>query len=348
MDLKYGKIIKEAISSSENLKTTESSTINKLVDEFIKKFVEELVDHSPRILNTILFPTYFDIIMHPDDYENVKNYFKGFIIPLVNNFYDIITEKKNEFNNGRETNIINMLRDIFIDNGKDKKSAAYVPPMSEWRFCFDSCDKFTENPDMPAKNIEKGGFYFICFPCIGQGQGQTSNKKYRGTILEGDKYTTVDINISDFKSLGKNTFTLPFHNDLRHHTNSSEVSSVIFEPSFHAVLKSMKGKPFEMRTSLIKISGSMETSKSDAVFILDDDTLGTPHVAIRREEGGQFLIAAFGTVSFNDVISGNHSFSEREISKGNNPDKWVWKPLKDRSKIIMNNRTKVEFDVVRN
>ena len=348
MNIKYEKIIKEIISPNKNPQPTDRLTNSRLVDEIIKKFVEEL-ERSPDQLKVVLFPTDFDIILHPDDYEEINAYFRGWIVPLVNLFYNIIKEKKKEFDNEYKTSLVNIFSDIFKDKGTKNEINSSIPPMREWRFCFDPCYEFFYAKDKPALTVSRGNVYIInATPTIGHVVTKSVNSKIRGTVNKDGKYETVDIDISGFTSLDKYTFKLPFNNDLRHHT----ASDVIFKSSFHAfhaVLRNMRGKRFEMRTSLIKISGSKETNKSDEVFIVDDDTLGTPHVAIRHKAEDGFEIAAFGAVSYNDAISGNHIFANGEISNFNYaPDDWHWEPLKDRSRIIMNNRTKVEFEVVRN
>ena len=314
------KIIKKLLDrfKAEDGTTGNSKITNKvLLNELINHFRERLENES--VGQRMLYPMSFNILMHPDDY-NDRIQSLPFVLPeVVSAFYGIISNKRSEFPN-------------------------YEPPAKYWYFQFSACrhESISDSVAIVRKGHVTTVSTLLTFD-IKKARNTLADTNTHVSIKLDDSNVMNDVNVNrdaikTLDIIGDNIFTYNFDRNLNQSSSDIQETSNMAEFKGLAVLsysRSGKNYYFTMRDNTIYISGQGEKRTGRSFFIIENTDIADSHVQIRYlPSEKKFQIAAFGPTRLNTV--------KMNESHGGNI---VWYDLSNKSSIFINNIVSVKFEI---
>lgn len=297
-------------------KITNKILLNELVDHF-EQSMEEL-----SVGRRLLYPMSFNILMHPDDYNQTKESFPFVLPEVISCFYASIKKEMNKYRDG----------------------VNYAPPATYWFFQFSAC-KFGEE-DGQEKLIQRGkvittGSLTIFDIQKAQSGGVRSEANIHLSV-KCQNSNVNDNNINMAVLLGMDILSEGIYK-FNFDKNMNEDTSIINAASTNqgkgwATLKWTEGNnqmTYPMIDTYIDISGSAEKRTSRNICPIKSDAVAVSHVQIRYDQITQtFQLAAFAKTRLNS--------REVPLSTGGTPN-WVSLP-KFNSRLFLNDAVSIEFN----
>lgn len=293
----------------------------KLLDELVDHFKDQLKGLS--VGKRMLYPMSFNILLHHEDYESVKQSFPFVLPEVVKEFYEVINQMKSRYPD-------------------------YTPAAKDWVFQFSSCQlKDVNVGEGKTMVVTKGHITTIAsLMAVDLRQNNvdvSNNTRISIKLQDSDVMNNVNLNwnaVTNIDIIGENYFRCRF--DMTLNTKKSVVltngSSMSASSSALAVLsyaKDGKNYTYTMVDPMIEISGPDGQKGVSSIFVLENEGIIAPHVQIRYlAETGKFQIAALGKTKLNG--------KELELSQDGMAK---WYALANNSKIFINDEVSVKFEV---
>lgn len=300
------------------------NTVNESLSN--KVLLSELKDHFRSELDKLsvgermLYPMSFKILLHHEDYDNVKESFPFILPEVVKEFYKVIKTMSKTYRN-------------------------YTAPAKDWVFQFCPCRVEDVNlSDGKVVIVKKGHITTVAsLMAVDLRQKNVSvanNTRVSIKLQDSNVMNDVNVNweaISRIDIISENYFRCKFDPAL-------SPASVKFENDREVKAKGIAVMSFEkngqtttftMYDNLVEISGPDGLSDNPKVFRIAQSGLSAPHVQIKyTPESKRFQVAAFGKtlVSSRELELSNHGMLK-------------WYPLANNSKILINDEISVRFEV---
>ncbi len=315
-------ILKGAIEPDGDTKKPKVSKVtNKvLLQELVTHFEQSMEELS--VGRRLLYPMSFNILMHPDDYDETKESFPFVLPEVISQFYASIKKEKNKYLNG----------------------VNYAPPATYWFFQFSAC-RFGEK-DGHEGFLERGKIIttgsLTTFDIQKAQSGGVRSEANIHLSVKCQNSNTNDNNINMDALLGmdilsEGTYKFNFDKNMNEDTNVINAASTTQEKGW-ATLRWSEGTnnmTYTMLDTYIDVSGSTETRKARNVCKIMSDSVAVSHVQIRYDQTTQtFQLAAFAKTRLNS--------REVPLSTGGAPD-WVSLP-KFNSKLFLNDAVSIVFN----
>lgn len=313
--------------SEQGKKVTEGGMSNQqLLDDLLLLFETSLKKESVR--RRMLFPMYFDILMHPDDYNDRKDALAYVLPEVISSFMEVIERNRGRF--------------PIVENQSTK-----------WVFQFSPCrvDGELILADGQIINVEKGKLIKSAKLYYREEQG--ANIQVENNVIVSVKCDNSDVmNISflNFEAL-KSVDIVDDGLYMYNYTDGSPISKkneghTEEEPkdtpesfSENATIATLtytyQGQRihYMMKDERISISGRKDKRNKRMVFKVENDNLVNDHVQIKYDRtDNEFYLCAFGETKLNQ--------RSLELSKGGDVK---WCKLANNSSIFMNDEIKVVF-----
>ncbi len=271
----------------------------------------------------MIYPMSYTILMHQNDYDEVRDSLGLVLAEVVKSFYSIIEKHRSTYSN-------------------------YAPPARYWFFNISGCsqERIPINDKGDFIEIKQGGFLpmaHLFTQDIDSVSTTTVESSVRVSmrVNNSNVFSNVNINqsiMSGFDALAEGVFKFPFDDKLSKDSQKIYEDSNISEMKGYAELSYQKdGKLYRytMKDTLIHISGRNERRNSRDIFKLESDTIRDSHVDIKYDMADKkFYLAAYGTARLN---SGKVEESSGGTIK--------WYPLANNSSIFINDELKVKFEI---
>lgn len=290
-------------------------------EQLLAHFEEELEFNTWRKL--MLYPMSFDIILHPNDLQQVQQAFPFLFPEIVAEFYKIILKHSQEH-------------------------PKYGPTARHWVFKVHSSDvgKITTSSGEELK-IEHGKVTTIArlYTVNNRPTGDNVHveENVRVSVRVGDSnvrdYGDINIEHPEVNMRGRNMFIYPFDYNLP--TDSENVRTVDQMPDIAIIRYALGGNnyTYRMRDHNIIISGKNDKRTDYDVFKVESDKIMNTHAEVKYQPHlNKFQIAVYGDTILNERKLG--------ISTGGNP---IWYDLGHRSQIyIPSGEIELNFEIVKN
>lgn len=317
----FRKFLDLFIPKNSNTKTSEPELSNKvLLAELVEHFKDQVEKLS--VGEKMLYPMSFNILLHHEDYDSVKQSFPFVLPEVVKMFYKVIKQMANKYPD-------------------------YEPAAKDWVFQFSSCQMKDVNvADGRTVVVNKGHITTIAsLMSVDLRQNNVSvasNTRISIKIQDSNVMNNVNVNwdaISRIDIIGENYFRCKFDHSLNTKSAPSlDTTEPMTDSKSLAVLtyaKDGKTYTYNMIDNLIEICGPQGAAGISSVFIIEQNGILNPHVQIRYlPESRKFQIAVYGKTR----LSGRElEISQKGMAK--------WFPLSNNSKIFINDEVSVKFDV---
>jgi hypothetical protein len=314
------KILKQ-VFLPRSRKPSAQSLNTAVFNEIVSCFVDNIAMLS--IGKRMLYPTSFNILLHPDDYHAVEQSLPFIVNEVTNSFYDKIRERNKQYQNSD-------------------------PPSTYWFFQFSPCAELVfpastiKRNDIKDTIIETGQPFIMCSLYsteIGRGNTESvANVKMSLKPKNSATFETVDINPAALRGidiLGKGIFKIPISMDFQPDTKLPASQGNVY-----AQIKFTDqdgSKVYSMVDKEIIITQKNGASKAQTHFLyINHPALQPSHARIRYVPGnGSFLIAAFEGVKLNGAVL--------PVSPNNDPQ-WVLLPNDSKIMITKPNQLPVQLD----
>lgn len=299
----------------------------QLLNDLLLLFETSLKNESVR--QRMLFPMYFDILMHPDDYNDRKDAL-AFVLPeVVSSFQEVIERYRVRY-------------------------PIVVNQSTKWVFQFSPCrvDGELTLTDGKVINVEKGKLIKSAKLYYQEEQG--ANVQVENNIkisVKCDNSDVMNISFLNFEAL-KSVDIVEDGLYMYNYTDGSPISKDTTIPtggnpkveandnvSDNAVIATLtytyQGQRihYMMKDERISISGRKDKRNKRMVFKVENDNLVNDHVQIKYDRTDkEFYLCAFGKTKLNQ--------RSLELSKGGDVK---WCKLANNSSIFMNDEIKVVF-----
>lgn len=313
-------------SEPDKVSVPKGMSNQQLLNDLLLLFETSLKNESVR--QRMLFPMYFDILMHPDDYNDRKDAL-AFVLPeVVSSFKEVIDRYRNEY--------------PIVKNQSTK-----------WVFQFSPCrvDGELTLADGKVVNVERGKLIKSAKLYYKEDQG--TNVQVENNIkvsVKCDNSDVMNISFLNFEAL-KSVDIVEDGLYMYNYTDSSPISNkgeehIVEKPidsselfSENATIATLtytyQGQRihYMMKDECISISGRKDKRNKRMVFKVENDNLVNDHVQIKYDRtDNEFYLCAFGETKLNQ--------RPLELSKGGDVK---WCKLANNSSIFMNDEIKVVF-----
>lgn len=305
-------------STQEKKKEQEGLSNQKLLDDLLLLFKDTLTKES--VGSTMLFPMYFDILMHPDDYKDRKDALAIVLPEFVSAFMHVIEENREKFPNVRNVS-------------------------TKWVFQFSPCrvNGSLTLEDGRIIKIERGKLIKSARLFYREDKGVDvqveSNVKVSVKCDNSDVLNIAYLNFEALKSVDimeDGLYMYSFDNgkslDVKQEIKRDTVSNTMHIATLTYTYQGQRIH-YLMKDDSISISGKKDKRNSRMVFKIENDNLLNDHVQIKYDKNeNKFYLCAFGKTKLNQ--------RSLELSAGGDV---TWVKLADKSSIFMNDEIKVEF-----
>lgn len=305
-------------STQEEKKEQEGLSNQKLLDDLLLLFKDTLTKES--VGSTMLFPMYFDILMHPDDYKDRKDALAIVLPEFVSAFMHVIEENREKFPNVRNVS-------------------------TKWVFQFSPCrvNGSLTLEDGRIIKIERGKLIKSARLFYREDKGVDvqveSNVKVSVKCDNSDVLNIAYLNFEALKSVDimeDGLYMYSFDNgkslDVKQEIKRDTVSNTMHIATLTYTYQGQRIH-YLMKDDSISISGKKDKRNSRMVFKIENDNLLNDHVQIKYDKNeNEFYLCAFGKTKLNQ--------RSLELSAGGDV---TWVKLADKSSIFMNDEIKVEF-----
>ncbi|GAB6120568.1 hypothetical protein [Dysgonomonas termitidis] len=286
--------------------------VNQILEHFQLSFAEETTDES------MLYPTSFNIVLHPDDYAKRQQGFAQTSKDSASKFHKFL-------------------------KGKLAQYADHIPHATYWSFQFSSCGA---GDNVEAGNgsfsvVEAGeaiimsSLYSIDFSAANMASGTNikTTRKPQGSLTT-ESYNMNKDALLGMDILNKDKFRINFDKEFGAAKEPVSITGSDMEANAYAVLKFKEGsvsKSYFMIDQQIEISGKKDTRGGTKFLKLDSDDMINSHVIIKFEKN-VFQIAAFGNTKLNSRTL--------KLSQGADI---TWYDLAKSSSILINDHIIIDF-----
>lgn len=290
--------------------TSEGMSNRQLLDDLLILFKDVLNKES--LGNTMLFPMYFDILMHPDDYNDRKDALAVILPEFVEKFMEVINENR-------------------VTYPKIKNVS------TKWVFQFSPCrvDGELEMGNGKIIKVERGKLIksarLFYKEDVNANIHVDSNVKVSVKCDNSDVMNISFLNFEALKSVDIVEDGLYMYN----YSDGSPITDKGKQHSMATLTYTYQGHRihYTMLDERISISGRKDTRKQRMIFKLENDKLENDHVQIKFDrKDNEFYLCAFGKTKLNQ--------RSLDLSVGGDVK---WYKLADNSSIFMNDEIKVEF-----
>lgn len=293
----------------------------QLLDDILDLFKTVLKKES--VGSTMLFPMYFDILMHPDDYDDRKDALALILPEFVTKFKEVINENRNSYPDVKNVSTKWVFRfspcrvdgELRLDNGRIikvergkliKSAKLFYKEEHNGNIHVDSNVKVSVKCD----NSDVMNISFLNFEAL-KSVDIVEEGLYMYNYSDGSP-------ITDKGKQQKNDHVDTF--------NPSSMATLTYTYQGHRI-------HYTMLDELISISGRKDTRNKRMIFKLENDNLKNDHVQIKFDrKDNEFYLCAFGKTKLNQ--------RSLDLSVGGDVK---WYKLADNSSIFMNDEIKVEF-----
>lgn len=282
-------------------------TNQMLVDQVVESFKETIERES--FNRRMMYDCSYLILMRPEDYHHAELRLAGITEGILDEFYDYIQQKKNEY-------------------------PRYEPIGSFWDFQYCPAEKGIDNSD-----IEPGSVQVVSAPTSEKSWNELSSEHIKVSVSsKHSKYSKYDLNPNTFANidiLSKGHFRVKFNKDLMlptaaptGNTNTSKGSAPVDKLATIQFVLNKQRYSFPMRERQLKITKAIEGMTSTATLLCINEPSGSlqkEHVMIKYDDAARaFYIALFADAFVNE--------QKLQLSRvGEAP---VWHPLKNDSTIV--------------
>lgn len=324
---KCSEILKKVLSlgtiDNDEVKPKQSSS--KITNRLL---LQELVTHFEQVMEEktvgkrILYPMSFNILMHPDDYNETKESLPFVLPEVVSAFYAAIKREKRKY--PYEMNATN--------------------PATYWFFQFSAC-RFSDKDGL-ENLLERGKFIttgsLTTFDIQKAQKGGVRSEANVQLSVKCQNSNTNDTNINMDALLGMDILSegsYKFNFDKNMNEDAQQIAdSTNTQEKGWATLRWSEGtifKTFTMLDAYIDISGNAETRTTRNICPIKSDAVAVTHVQIKYDQITQtFQMAAWAKTRLNS--------REVPLSTGNTPT-WIDLP-KYNSKLFLNDAVSIEFN----
>lgn len=319
---KVSEVLKKVLSlgTIESEKNNQKNNVPEITNKIL---LQELVTHFEQVMDKksvgrrILFPMSFNILMHPDDYNETKESLPFVLPEVVSAFYAAIKREKKKYS--QEMNA--------------------APPATYWFFQFSACrfggQEGLERLLERGKLITTGNLTTFDIQNIHSEANVQLSMKCQNSDVNANNINREALRGIDILSEG--TFKFNFDKNMNEDTNVINASSTTQEHGW-ATLRWSEGvnhKTYTMLDTYIVISGSADKRTTRNICPIQSDAVTVSHVQIRYDQATQtFQLAAWAKTRLNT--------REVPLSTGNAPT-WIDLP-KFNSKLFLNDAVSVEFN----
>ncbi len=295
----------------------------------------ELFNYNIKIMSIgrkMVFPMYFQILMHQEDYNEKKTLLPVWTPEIIRNFYQLLKEKQDKYLDCR-------------------------PIAKKWVFSYSPCrlektvDIDTDDNDIIT--VKKGNIVSTA-ALYSEDIDPTNDIKVSIKVNNSDIIKTANLNLSALDGidiLDEGLFTYKFDDNYLS-TDKPKVEKINQSP----IDENPKGNPeppiieednkplatisfednhheykYTMKMSPIYISSVKDTRTTSNILKINNPNLKNGHVQIKYEKG-KFFLCAFGETRLNE--------KPVELST---PGNIIWRPLANNSDILMNGEIQVKF-----
>lgn len=265
----------------------------------------------------ILYPMSFNILLHPDDYNNVCESLPFILPEVIAGFYAAIKTKSESILDSYAT-----------------------PPATDWFFQFASSKTKTENGE--DVYIERGEIITIAHLTT-----LDISKIQRGAKIEDSKLSIKCVNsnvnqtninqeaLLGMDILSNGTFVFKFDKNMSQSQSDIEGSKRDRSNALATLYYDENGQkiPLYMYDNLVTISGPDETRKALNILIINNKAVQKSHIQIQYDkERNTFQLCAFAKTCVNMRVL--------ELSEGGN---LKWNSLSYNSNIFLNDTVNIQF-----
>ncbi len=309
---------KPAVNS---VKKNEELSNKVLLAELVEHFKDQIDKLS--VGERMIYPMSFNVLLHHEDYAQVKESFPFVLPEVVKEFYKVIKSMK-------------------------KSYPDYTPVANDWVFQFSSCQVNDVNLANGSNVVVNKGHIttLASLLAVDLRQRNTSvSNNTRISIKVQDSNVMRDVNVnwdavSKIDIIGENYFRCKFDKSLNAKSVAMEASDPVSMAEAMTIAqlsyaKDGKNYHFAMIDNLIDISGPQGSDALSSVFRIDQSGLLAPHVQIKYvPESKKFQFAAYGPARVNG--------REYDLSQ---PGLVKWFNLANNSKIFINDEVSVKFEI---
>ena len=297
---------------------SEGMSNRQLLDDLLILFKDVLNKES--VGNTMLFPMYFDILMHPDDYNDRKDALAVILPEFVEKFMEVINENRATYPKIKNvsTKWVFQFSPCRVD-GELKMENGKIIKVERGKLIKSAKLFYKEEVN---DNIHVVSNVKVSVKCDNSDVMNISYLNFEALksvdIVEDGLYMYNYSPITDERKQQKNE-----HIDT---SNPSSMATLTYTNQGHRI-------HYTMLDERISISGRKDTRKQRMIFKLDNDNLENDHVQIKFDrKDNEFYLCAFGKTKLNQ--------RSLDLSVGGDVK---WYKLADNSSIFMNDEIKVEF-----
>lgn len=313
----------------ENEPTEGSSQVRKYIKntDILNDFKELFLYNIERdsLGDRMLYPMYFNILMHEEDYKDRKSYFPYIVPEIIKALYAIIKEEQSRYKN-------------------------ITPVCKYWVFQFSPCRNGGQfdAEDGETNMIDRGALIPTAL-LYNPDLDIVNNVSVKGNIKVSVKCNNSNViknaNINLDALLGidmleEGYFRYKFNDKLVFESeqkvsnamdNSKEITANKSELAILTYQKAGYNIEYTMKDSPIYISGKNDERKISTVFKLENEELENGHVQIKYENN-KFYLCAFGHTRLNEKLVPMSKTGDLQ-----------WVDLANNSSILMNSFVSVKF-----
>lgn len=296
-----------------------------LIERIAKEFETELQKASTD--DKVLFPMSFTILLHPDDYTKISDYFAPVTQSIVKRFYKII--RKNRGASFVETYINKFL--------KKKSNCKDVTPIGyNWEFILtkttvNNVGGFQVGINNPAFVISATARVY------GNNTSETSSTKVSVSCLNSNPSESKEINIETLKGInlmGDNHYLIAFNNNLVY--SDQDIDSSDKSTNYGTLQYKGNGKiyTFTIKDEIVSISGINDERTQRSIFKIPTSELKNDHVQIKVDlPTGKYYISTIA-----DDTRLNQGIMAQSLGTPN------WIELPNNSEILIRGKYSVKFN----
>lgn len=312
----------ELLSPSEGEYNQSGLTNKRLIERIADEFEAELDKASTD--DKILFPMSFTILLHPNDYSKISQYFAPVTQSIVQNFYKIIEKHK-------EKSFTEKCVGVFF-----KKPNIYreVTPIGyNWEFILTKTT--VSNVGGIEVGIDNPAFIISATARVyGSNVSASSSVKVSVSCLNSDPSKSTEMNIDTLKGInliGDNHYLISFNKNLLYTDNDAKSS----EGNYGYLEYKEKGKvyTFTIKDEIVSISGAKDKRTQRNIFKIPTSELKNDHVQIKFEKSSEKYYIS--------TIADDTRLNQRKITQSIGTPVWVEMP--NNSEIFMSGIFSVRF-----
>ena len=314
----------EFLSPGDGSNSPGGLTNRRLIERIATEFETELLKASTD--DRILFPMSFTILLHPDDYSKISEYFAPVTQSIVKRFYKIIQK-----NSG--ASLIETYIDKFL---KRKATNKEITPIGyNWEFILTKTT--VDNVGGVQLGVNNPAFIISATArAYGNKVSETSSAKVSVSCLNSNPSESMEVNIETLKGInlmGDNHYLIAFNKNLVYNDQDIESSGITNNYGTLQYKKNGKTYTFTIKDDIVSISGSSDPRNQRNIFKIPNSELQNDHVQIKLDKStGKYYIS---------TIADDTRLNQHLVAKSSGAPAWV--ELPNNSEIFIMGEYSVRF-----